>query len=118
MLAVMNALFALTIESKREFGILRYLGARQGQMRKLVLFQAGFLGLFGNLGGLGLGVVLSYLLIYVINKQSFGWTIQLSVPYDFLIESSIMVVLTAVVSGLIPAQIAAKTLAPQVVRDE
>jgi putative ABC transport system permease protein len=118
MLAVMNALFALTIESKREFGILRYLGAREGQLTKLVLYEAGFLGIFGNLSGLFLGCILAVLLIYVINKQSFGWTIELSVPFDFLLESSTLVILTAVISGILPARIAAKTVAPQVVRDE
>lgn len=118
MLSIMNALFALTLESRREFGILRYLGATARQLEKIVLIEAGLLGLFGNITGLALGWVLSQLLIHVINKQSFGWTVQLVVPYDFLIQSSIVVLATAVLSGILPARMAAKTLAPQVVRDE
>jgi putative ABC transport system permease protein len=117
-LSVMNALFALTIESRREFAILRYLGARKSQLAKIVYLQAGILGACGNLGGIGLGYILSLLLIHVINKQSFGWSVQYSVPLDFIVESSVLVIVTAVASGVIPAAIAAKTLAPAVVRDE
>jgi adenine/guanine phosphoribosyltransferase-like PRPP-binding protein len=39
-------------------------------------------------------------------------------PLDFILESSVLVIVTAVASGVIPAAIAAKTLAPAVVRDE
>lgn len=118
MLSIMNALFALTLESRREFGILRYLGATANQLQKIVLIEAGILGLFGNITGMALGWILSQLLIHVINKQSFGWTVQLVVPYDFLVQSSVVVFATAILSGILPAKMAAKTLAPQVVRDE
>jgi len=118
LLSVMNALFALTMESKREFGILRYIGASEQQLRRIVLVEAGLLGAIGNTAGLVLGFVLSLLLIYVINKQSFGWTVQFSLPVQFLLESGLLVFVTAILSGLIPARIAARTLAPSVVRDE
>jgi len=118
MLAVMNALFALTWESRRDFGILRYIGAGTRQIRRIVLVEAGLLGTFGSAGGLVLGFVLSLLLIYVINRQSFGWTVQLSIPYDFLWQSSALVILTALLAGLIPANIAGRIQAPEVIKDE
>jgi len=118
MLSVMNALFALTIESKREFAILRYVGAKKSQLAKIVYLQAAILGFCGNLGGIGLGFILSLLLIHVINKQSFGWSVQYSIPFDFIWQSSTLVILTSILSGIYPANIAAKTLAPSVVRDE
>jgi len=118
MLAVTNALLALTLESRRDFGILRYLGASAGQLRRIVLIQAGLLGFIGNTSGIGLGFLLSLLLVFVINRQSFGWTVQFSFPYVFLIESSILVFITAVCAGLIPARMAARTEAPSVMREE
>jgi putative ABC transport system permease protein len=118
MLSIMNALFALTIESKREFAILRYVGATRSQLGKIVYIQAGILGACGNFGGIGLGYILSLLLIHVINKQSFGWSVQYFIPYDFIVQSSILVILTSVLSGIYPARIAARTLAPSVVRDQ
>jgi putative ABC transport system permease protein len=118
LLSVMNALFALTMESKREFGILRYVGASEKQLRRIVLIEAGILGAIGNGAGLVLGFLLSLLLIYVVNRQSFGWTVQLSLPLDFLAVSGLLVFATALIAGLIPARMAARTLAPSVVRDE
>lgn len=118
LLAVMNALFALVLEARREFGILKYLGAEDRQIGKIVLVKAGLLGIFGNISGLLIGFALSFLLIFVINKQSFGWTIRFEVPWFFLLQSFLLVMLTSIVSGLIPARLAAKTPAPQVIKTE
>lgn len=117
-LGVMNTLFALTMESKRDMGILKYLGASAGQIRKLILVQAGILGALGSVGGLITGFALSWLLIHVINKQSFGWTIQFAVPYEFLLQSFALIMFCSLASGIIPAGIAAKTLAPEALRTE
>lgn len=118
LLAVMNALFALVLEARREFGILKYLGARDSQIGKIVMVKAGLLGLFGNISGLLVGFALSFLLIYVINRQSFGWTIRFELPWLFLLQSFLLVMITSILSGLIPARLAAKTPAPQVIKSE
>jgi putative ABC transport system permease protein len=117
-LGVMNTLFALTYESRREFAILSYVGASISQLRRIVLIQAALLGLLGNAFGLVIGFVLSLLLINVINKQSFGWTVQLSMPFDFLIQSSLLILLFALLSGLIPARVAVRTISPEAIRYE
>jgi putative ABC transport system permease protein len=118
MLAVMNALLALTMESKRDYGILRYIGASQSQIKRIVVVQAAILGIAGNVTGVALGFLLSFLLVFVINKQSFGWTVQFKIPYEFIFQSTLLVLLTALVAAIIPARNAARTLAPSVVRDE
>lgn len=118
LLAVMNALFALVLEARREFGILKYLGAEDRQIGKIVMVKAGLLGLFGNVSGLAVGFLLSFLLIYVINKQSFGWTIRFELPLAFLIQSFLLVMATSILSGLIPARLAAQTPAPEVIKSE
>jgi putative ABC transport system permease protein len=117
-LGVMNALFALTLEMRRDFGILKYLGTSAGHLRRIVLSQAAILGVCGAVSGLVVGMGLSMLLIDVINKQSFGWTIQFAVPTDFLLQSFLLIVACSVLSGLLPAQVAASTPAPEVVRNE
>jgi putative ABC transport system permease protein len=73
----------------RYAGEIDLIGAGTRQIRKIVLVEALLLGVFGSVGGRALGFVLSLLLIYVINRQSFGWTVLLSIPYDFLWQSSL-----------------------------
>ena len=117
-LSVMNALFALTEESKREFGILRYIGASKKEIKKLVFTEAGILGSAGCIFGIMLGLVLAFILIFVINKQSFGWTVRLMIPYDFIWQTVLIIMATSFASAVIPATRASKTLAPEAVRSE
>src|ERR1019366_1495292 len=75
-----GALLSIVIDRRREFGLLRILGATTSQIRKLILVEAGLIGILANIAGLALGFLLSLVLIFVINKQSFGWTIQFHWP--------------------------------------
>ncbi|RPJ04460.1 MAG: ABC transporter permease, partial [Deltaproteobacteria bacterium] len=90
-LGIINSLNSLIMERKRDIGILRAVGGFQRQIQKTVLIEAGMIGFFSHILGLVCGFLLSILLIYVINKQSFGWTIQFSIPLRSLIESWLIV---------------------------
>ncbi len=107
-LGIINSLNALIIERRRDIGIFRALGAFRRQVEKTVVIEAGMIGFFSHILGLIAGFLLSILLIYVINKQSFGWTIQFSIPLRSLIESWLLVMVTSLGAGLIPARRAAK----------
>jgi putative ABC transport system permease protein len=54
--------------------------------------------------GLVVGLALSLLLVYVINVQSFGWTIQFRVPVLFLAQVSAAVIVATALAGLVPAR--------------
>jgi len=75
-------------------------------------------GLLGGVGGIVVGTLLALLLIFVINRQAFGWLIELHVPYDFLAETLLMVVGAAVVAGIYPARVAARIRTAEAVREE
>ena len=107
-LGMAGALLALVIDRRREIGVLRFLGASAWQIRRVVLFESGFLGLLSNLIGLGLGALLSLILIFVINKQSFGWTIQFHMPVALLLGAITLVYIAAILAGLYPARVAAR----------
>jgi putative ABC transport system permease protein len=117
-LGIINSLNALIIERKRDIGIFRAVGAFQRQVEKTVLIEAGMIGLFSLVLGLLCGFLLSLLLIHVINKQSFGWTIQFSVPIWSLIEFGLVVMVTSIGAGLIPARRAARMNAVEPLRME
>ena len=105
-MGVAGALLALVIDRRREIGLLRFLGASASQVRKQILVEAGLLGLLANFAGLALGFALSLVLIYVINKQSFGWTIRFHWPVAVLLGAISMVYVATVLAGLYPAQVA------------
>jgi len=107
-LGIASALLTLILERARELAILRMIGADQGQVRRMVVAEALVLGGVSQTIGLGVGLVLSLVLIYVINVQSFGWTIQFHLPTAFLLQSSLLILAAAGLAGLYPAQRAAR----------
>jgi len=113
-----GALLALVIDRRREFGLLRFMGAATGQLRKIILVEAGLLGVLANLVGLGLGFLLSLVLIFVINKQSFGWTIQFHWPVAVLVGALSAVYAATVVAGLYPARLATRLNPIEVIHEE
>jgi len=117
-MGVAGALVALVIDRRREMGLLRFLGGAQTQVRRLILFEAGLLGLFSMAAGIVLGVLLSRLLIFVINKQSFGWTIQFHWPVAVLLIGLGIVYGATLLAGLYPARIATRLNPIEVIHEE
>lgn len=117
-MGIAGALLALVIDRRRELGLLRFLGAAAGQVRKQILVEAGLLGLLANFVGLALGFALSLVLIYVINKQSFGWTIRFHWPVAILLGAISVVYVATVLAGLYPAQVAVRLNPLEAVHEE
>jgi putative ABC transport system permease protein len=118
MLGAANSLLALVLDRRREFGLLRYLGASGVQIRTMILTEAAFLGGLSILLGLALGFALSVVLIFVVNKQSFGWTIQFHPPGVLLVAALGLVWCVTVLAGLYPARVAARLNPIDVVHEE
>ncbi len=121
MVAVMGiagALMSIVFDRRREFGLLQYLGAAAGQIRRLILIEAGLIGILSNIAGLVLGVALSLVLIFVINKQSFGWTIAFHWPVRLLLEALSGVYIATVLAGLYPARVAQRLNPIEVVHED
>src|SRR4030095_11987242 len=56
---IMNTLITVTVQKRREIGIMKAVGATIGQIMGVFLFQGIVVGVFGTLTGLGLGMTLS-----------------------------------------------------------
>ncbi len=103
-MGIAGSLLAMVIDRRRELAIFRFLGADRGQVRRVILCEAGLLGLVANVVGLVLGTLLSLVLIFVINKQSFGWTIQFHWPAGLLSAAVAGVFVATILAGFYPAQ--------------
>jgi len=117
-LGVVSTLFALVLERRREIGLLRYVGLSTAGVRRMVYFEAGYIGATGGAAGVGVGILLSLLLIFVINRQAFGWLIELHMPYAFLAQAFGMVIIAALLAGIYPARVAASIRTSDAVRTE
>ncbi len=108
LLGIANTLLSGILERRRELAVLRAIGGTPAQVGRLILWESGLLGLAGTLLGLGAGLALSVLLIEVINKQSFGWTIVLyPTPWVWLAAAG-LALLTTLLAGYGPARRAAR----------
>ncbi len=108
MLGIVNTLVTSVLERRREFATLRAIGASAAQIRQLVLWEAAYLGAVGITLGVAGGAVLAVLLIKVINRQSFGWTIQMIVPFGAFMQAIGLAAAATLVAGYFPARWAAK----------
>ena len=100
---VLNALFLLELEKQREVGILRALGLTGAQLRKMVFLETGLMGLVAGLLAIPTGYALSLILVYVINRRSFGWTLQMMVNPGVLLQGFLLALVAALLAGIYPA---------------
>lgn len=108
MLGIINTLVTSVVERRRELATLQALGGSRGQITALILWEAGYLGLLGTAMGMFGGLALAWILIRVINRQSFGWTIQISWPLGLMAEVAALALAASLLAGLWPARWAAK----------
>ncbi|MFO7859019.1 MAG: FtsX-like permease family protein [Ectothiorhodospiraceae bacterium] len=106
---VLSALLALALERVREYAVLRAGGLTTRELAALVTGQNALVGLLSGLLAIPLGLALAAALILVINRRSFGWTLELAVDPWILIQAVALAVAAAVAAGLYPAWRVART---------
>ncbi len=102
-IGVLTALMALQLERAREFGVLRASGLTPRQVWGLVTAQCGLMGWVAGVLSLPLGSGLAVLLIHIINRRSFGWTLQMELPLMVLLQALALALGAALMAGLYPA---------------
>lgn len=101
---ILSALMALSLERRAEFAVLRALGITPVELRNLLFWQTGLMGIIAGLLALPLGVVMSKILVSVINLRSFGWTMEFFIPPMVLFESLLLAIIAALLAGWYPAR--------------
>jgi putative ABC transport system permease protein len=117
-LGVVSTLFALVLERRIDIALLRYVGLTRGGVQRVVFLQALIVGIVSGLLGILLGIALAADLIYVINRQSFGWLIEWQTPGPFYAEAFVMIVAVAVIAAIYPARVASAIKTSEVLRVE
>lgn len=102
-LGILAALAALELERGREFAVLRAQGLTRRQLLRLVAAETGWMGLAAGLFALPLGALLSALMVHVINRRSFGWSMELAWTARPFVEALALALGAALLAGLVPA---------------
>jgi putative ABC transport system permease protein len=103
LIGVSFAASSTVLARRSEFGMLRYIGMRRGQVLGMLASEGILMSACAVAYGLVLGGVLSLVLVFVVNRQSFNWSIELALPMRQLALLSLTLIaaaaLTAVWSG-------------------
>jgi putative ABC transport system permease protein len=117
-IGILSALMALALERARELGVLRALGFTPGQLRAVTTLQTGFMGLAAGVLAAPVGAVLALLLIHVINRRAFGWSIDAVFPPAVFAEALLLAVSAALLAGLYPAWKMSRAVPAEILREE
>jgi putative ABC transport system permease protein len=107
-LGIINTLMTAITERRRELATLRALGVSRPQIQGLIFWESCYVAGLGAGLGILVGLALSVLLINVINKQSFGWTIQFTLPLETLGMAVLVALLAAFLGAWGPARWASR----------
>ena len=117
-IGMLAALMALQLERAREIAVLRTLGLTPRQVWGLVTAETGLMGLLAGLLAVPGGLVLAGILVFVINRRSFGWTMPIDPSPEILLQGVLLSVVAAVLAGVYPAWRMARALPADALRDE
>jgi putative ABC transport system permease protein len=99
----LSALLALALERRREIAVLRAQGLTPLQVRVLVLAQTALMGLVAGIVALPAAVAVALVLVRVVNRRAFGWTLDFQVDAGVLASAVGLAVASALLAGLYPA---------------
>ena len=107
-IAVISVLAMVQIDRERELRVQNAIGFTPSQLWASATAESGMMGLFAGILSIPSGLLLSWLLIWVVNQRSFGWTMQIQFDVSVLTDAVFLSTASALVAGLIPALILSK----------
>jgi putative ABC transport system permease protein len=117
-LGVFSALLAIQLERTRELGVLKAVGMTPAQLRGIVLGETALVGSVAGLYAVPVGTVLALLLTDVINRRSFGWSMDLTLDGGVLVSGILMALFSALLAGIYPAARMARIQPAEALRAE
>jgi putative ABC transport system permease protein len=98
-LGVAAAFGGQSLARRREFGILRHLGATRSQLRQQITIEALTIATLGVIWGGMVGAAIAAILVFQVNPQSFHWTMNWSVPWGLLLATGTILIGAAMLAA-------------------
>ncbi len=113
-----TSLAAIVLARRREFGMLRHVGMTRREIAQMVSFEGLLVSVLGVAAGSAVGAGLSLVLIYVVNRQSFHWSMDVHVPWEFLAALATLTVAAATATAWAASRGATGRSVVQAVRED
>ena len=100
-IGIMNTMYTSVLERTREIGIMKAIGARNGDIATIFLLESGLLGIIGGVIGIAIGVAVGTGIEYVAQQNNIAFTASFS---PILIAGALLFsFIVGALSGLLPA---------------
>ena len=117
-IGVFNSIMSIMLERTREVGILRANGMTVKQLWRMIMTESGIIGVISGLLAIPLGTIMAWILVFVINKRSFGWTLDYYIePYHYL-QAIGIAVFASLAAGVYPSYVIGKKEVVDTLRTE
>jgi putative ABC transport system permease protein len=117
-LGVVMAMLISVLQRRREMGLLRAIGASQGQVVYLVLAEASLMGIFGSILGVIFAIPLQWFVLQVVFLEETGYIFPVYVPWWEAGVIALSALAIATLAGLGPALHAVRERIPDAIAYE
>lgn len=98
--------------------MLRHIGVTRRQILRMLALEGGLLAAIGIVVGFVLGWCISLILVFIVNPQSFHWTMQMHMPWGLLAIVAMLLLISASLTALLSGRFAASGDAVRMVRED
>jgi len=109
---------AQTLARIKEFGMLRHIGVTRRQILAVLALEGGLLTTAGILVGFLLGWCISLILVFIVNPQSFHWSMGLHMPWGLLTSVAGLLLVSASMTALLAGRYVVSGTAVHAVRED
>jgi putative ABC transport system permease protein len=109
---------AQVLSRAKEFGMLRHVGITRRQIYTLLAGEGALLAALAIVAGFVLGVGISLILVFIVNPQSFHWTMQMHMPWGLLATVALVLLVSASATALLAGRMAVSGSAVRAVRED
>jgi putative ABC transport system permease protein len=115
---VTSSFAALAWSRRREFGVLRFLGLTRGEVLRMLALEGAATGALGAFIGLASGIAISLVLVHVVNRQSFHWSLDVHWPIGALAALLAAIIVMCALGARVSASFAVRREAVLAVKDD